>query len=287
VDSNFCFFECLLYGDYINGVIDVALNLTSDDVDLLASDGYGTSVAADSHSVANIAISSTNEILANNETLREAICIGTDAAVIASRAYGSLGSTADSSLSSTQPYYVGGYGYTYDLERAKELVESTGLSSEELTFTLVASSQNACQVIAESFQYYMEQIGITINVEIYDQATCQQLWMESGNTDFLINSFYMPTASNEAANALEWMLGTVYVDFGYAGEISDLLIDAKSTLDTEERAELYAQVQQVVYESYVMVPIAEWSTAYVYGENVAECDISITASPNLRYVTMK
>ena len=49
------------------------------------------------------------------------------------------------------------------------MVKESGISNPELTF--VTNTAGTSTKIAESFQYYMEQIGIKVNVESFDQST--------------------------------------------------------------------------------------------------------------------
>lgn len=276
--------------DYENGVLDVAISLTDDDCERIAADeALGTYVTVPSNAVAVIAMAQDNEILTSNEALREAICIGTDSAAIAERAWGILGSKATSSLSSSQPYYSDGHAYTYDPERAKELVAQTGLSPEELTFTIVVTSAGTSPTIAESFQYYMEQIGITVQVEIYDQATATSIWRERGGTDFMVSANAIPTVTNEAADVYTFYQSNApYTSTMQTGEeINELLNAGRTTTDEAERAEIYGKVQDYFYETYNLLPLCEWSTAYAYDTGIESCEIAVTASPSLRYITVK
>ena len=72
--------DTTMMADYMNGVIDVAINLTADDCDEIAADSsLGTYVPVSSNASAVIVLSPENEIL-KNDKIREAICLGTDGA---------------------------------------------------------------------------------------------------------------------------------------------------------------------------------------------------------------
>ena len=58
------------------------------------------------------------------------------------------------------------------------------------------------------------------------------------------------------------------------------------TVDEEERAQIYSDVQDYFYNHYSLVPIAEWYTAYAYNTRISYCDIPVTMSPSLRYVAV-
>ncbi len=279
--------DTTMMADYINGVIDVAINITSDDCEEIAADSsMGTYVPVSSNASAVIVLSPENEIL-QNEKIRQAICIGVDAEAIAEQAFGILGEASKSTLNESNPYFVDGHSYTYDPDTAKQLVEESGISNPTLTF--VTNTASTSTKIAESFQYYMEQIGITVNVESYDQSTAvADYWTQNGGTDFFINAAAIATASNEAADVYTFYRQS----FAYTccaqtdPEIVDLLEQGRGTTDETERAQIYSDIQDWFYDNYSMIPIAQWSTAYAYNSRIGTCDIPITGSPSLRNISV-
>ena len=276
-----------MIADYYNGVIDVAINLTDSLCNEIGADpSLGTIGYVSSHSVDQIVISTKNPVL-QNEKLREAICIGTDSSTIELVTRGSLGSSADSVLSSTQPYYEGGHAYTYDPELAKELVAESG--ETDLTFRFVINNDSISQSIADQFQYYMDQIGIKVEIEAYDQSTAMsEYWTKEDGTDFMINGAGMATASNEAADALTFYRGSfMYPCTAQTDEtIVNLLEEGRTTLDPSGRARIYADVQQWFGDHFSIIPIGEWNGAYSYNGRIAYCDIRIIMDPSLRYIAL-
>ena len=126
--------DTTMMADYVNGVIDVAINLTADDCEEIENDSsLGTYVPVNSNASAVIVLSPENEIL-QNEKIREAICIGTDSDAITDQTFGILGTPSKSTLNENNPYFVDGHAYTYDPEEAKKLVEESGIENPTLTF---------------------------------------------------------------------------------------------------------------------------------------------------------
>lgn len=279
--------DTTMMADYTNGVIDVAINLSASDCERIADDStLGTYVPVNSNATAVIVLSPENEIL-KNEDIRKAICLGTDADSIAEMVWGILGTPATSTLNESNPYYVGGHAYEYDPQTAAELVAHSGIESPTLTF--ITNQDGNATTIAEAFQYCMQEIGITVDFQPYDQATAvADYWSQPNGTDFYINAASIATASNEAADVY-----TFYREsFSYTctrqtdPEILSLLEAGRNTTDEEERAQIYADIQAWFYEHYSMIPICQWSTAYAYNSRISTCDIPITGSPSLRYITM-
>lgn len=276
-----------MMADYINGVIDVAINLTANDCEEISADpSLGTYVPVSSNASAVIVLSPQNQDL-QNEKLREAICIGTDAAAIADLTWGILGTPSTSTLNESNPYYVGGHAYEYDPETAKQLVAECGIDNPTLTF--VTNTATTSTTIAESFQYYMQEIGVNVEIETYDQSTAvADYWSQPNGTDLFINGAAIATATNEAADVYTFYRG----NFSYQctaqtdPEIVDLLEAGRSTTDDAERAQIYSDVQDYFYDHYSMIPVGQWSTAYAYNSRIGTCDIPITGSPSLRDITV-
>lgn len=276
-----------MMADYMNGVIDVAINLTANDCSEIGADSsLGTYQTVSSNAAAVIVLSPENGDL-QNEKLRQAICLGTDAAAIGDMAWGVLATPATSTLNESNPFYVGGHSYPFDQETAKQLVAESGVSDP--TFNFVINTASTSNTIAEAFQYYMQEIGVTVNIQPYDQATATaEYWTKPGGTDFMINAAAIATASNEAADVYTFYRSsfaypcTVQTD----PVITGLLEDGRNTTDEAERARIYGEVQDWFYDNYSMIPIAQWSTAYAYNSRIGACDIPITGSPSLRYITV-
>lgn len=279
--------DTTMMADYTNGVIDVAINLTAADCEEIAADAaMGTYVPVSSYASAVIVLSPENEILQNAD-IRKAICLGTDGAALADLAWGILATPSTSTLNEANPFYMAGHAYEYDPEAAAELVANSGI--ENPTLTWVVNTASSSTTIAESFQYYMQQIGITVNIETYDQSTAvADYWSQPGGTDFYLNAAAIATASNEAADVYTFYRG----NFQYPctaqtdAAIVDLLEAGRASTDDTERAQIYADVQDYFYDNYSMIPVGQWSTAFAYNTRISTCDIPITGSPSLRYITV-
>lgn len=275
-----------MMADYINGVIDIAIGLTADNCTEISADAnLGTYVTVSSKAVAVIVLSPRCELL-QNENIRKAMCLGTDSDSIGEIVFGVLGQPASSTLNSANPFFVDGHSYEYDPETAKQLVADSGIENPTLTF--VTNNQATSTTLAESFQYYMQQIGITVNIESYDNATYTADYLLTGKTDLMINGAAMPTVTNEAADVYTFYRG----DFAYPSSaqtdpvIVELLENGRKVVDETERAQIYSDVQDYFYNAYSLIPIAQWYTAYAYSTRISYCDIPVTMSPSLRYVAV-
>lgn len=276
--------------DYETGAIDAAMNLSSSDVDNInaAAGSLGTAAVIPSNYTAAIVLGVDNNDIFDNMNLRKAICLGVDSSAIATAAYGSLGEAATSSLPSSSPYYQAGYAYEYDLEAAQAALQAyydeTGESSVTLKF--VAASGGVDADIAELFQAYMEMVGITVELDVFDQGTAVSLWLAPGETDFQINNSANGNATNEVTNVYEHYESTdVFCACArQSEELNTLLTQGRLTVDPEARAEIYQQVQQYMYDNYEIIPVAEWNLAYAYNDTLSALDLIDVSRPNLRYM---
>lgn len=276
--------------DYENRKLDAVVNISASNYDMVVADSsLGTAATAPSNCVAVVAMGVDRNAAFDNMNLRKAICYGTDSDSIAAAVYGSLGSPARSTLSSTNAYFVDGYTYEYDPTAAMEYLQAyydeTGESSVDLT--IVDISGNSSAEVAELFAAYMEAIGINVDLSVYEQGvTVTQYWTVEGATDLQVNGAGQPNIENDASTAYEFYeaSGEFYALSRTGDEINDLINDGLFTTDDTERAEAYAAIQQYFYDNYELVPISEWMMAYAYHDTLSSLDLVAVTRPNLRFM---
>lgn len=270
--------------DYENGDINMAINLTTNDYDRVAGDeSLGTAVKVSSKLVATLVMDIEYCEELKDINLRKAIVYGTDANTLATLAYGSLYDPAQGFIASVTPYFVEGLTYEYDPELAKQIVEENGLEGTTLKF--VANSGVTASV-AEGFQYMMEQIGIVIDLEVYDTPTCISMWRGEGVTSFMLDGSTAANTGNDAS--VQYMNLVETKDFPcmrrLGAEWNALVRQGRTNSNDEARREAYEALQQAEYEEYSAIPVAEWSFAYCYDDTVASAQLLDTTVPDLRMI---
>lgn len=273
--------------DYENGAIDAVLNISAEDYDYVAADSaLGTAASVSANAILTVVMDVDNSAALQDENLRKAICYAIDKESVGVLAYGSLYSVAEGFLASTNEYFVDGYTYDYDPELAKQLIEDNNLTGTTLKW-VVPSGTNA--TVAEAIQAQLGEVGITVDLQIYDAATCIQMWLEEGNTDFILDSASNANTSNFANN--QWVNLRAGTDFSALRKVDEnwntMLDTALNSTDQAEKADLYAQVQEYEYNNYFAVPICEWYSAYAYGASGVIADMALVdvSNPNLRLIT--
>ena len=146
--------------------------------------------------------------------------------------------------------------YSYNPEKARELIKETGYENIELT--LVTSNNTTRTQVSEVIQAHLKEVGIDLNIEIVEWGT-----------------FLSTTASGEAElYMLGWSPSTGDADYGlvpnthsenkgtggnrsfYENKELDKTLDAaKEELDLEKRKELYARAQDIINEDAAYLPL--------------------------------
>lgn len=134
--------------------------------------------------------------------------------------------------------------YTYDMNKAKELVAATG--KKDITVTACVKT-DAEERIAQVVQAYLAQIGIKMNYSRIDNTILTEV-MANNKYDmaFDYTAFY---------NDPELFVGRQFQASGIGAknyahydnkEVNELMIKAKATLDENKRKEIYGQINQIL-----------------------------------------
>lgn len=134
----------------------------------------------------------------------------------------------------------------YDPEGAQALLEEAGVS--DLTITVMTNAGNVLREDWVTFtQASLEQIGITVEpnlaewtqvVEAATNGTFEVLCPTWSGATIDPDELYLTMHSNEPRNV-----------YGYSNpEVDRLLEEGRTTIDIEQRKEIYSQVQQILME---------------------------------------
>ena len=193
---------------------------------------------------------------------------------------------------------------SYDLEEAQKILEEAGYEKgsdgiyakdgEKLSFTYYsASGAPAQQMEAGMIQEWLKALGIEITPKLATWAELSQL-AQNGDFDLLQNSIAFPPDPYAALNTTFHSSmtaesgsptpGTNY--FRYRNDQVDSLLEQASSLSDETQlAELYQEIQQILAEDCVFLPMYNGSghIPYYDGTNLtgwtdAEAPIFSTAN---------
>ncbi|MFN8591841.1 MAG: ABC transporter substrate-binding protein [Thermomicrobiales bacterium] len=192
---------------------------------------------------------------------RQALCYAFPYQDAIDGVYKGYASRANSLIApSVRGYQKDGFFFEIDLDKAKELLAKAGVA-EGTEITLMQAT-NADKTTAELFQAKLAEVGLTLNIELVDQAT-------------FTGTFYGDAPAEERPNLMRWSWWPDYNDawnvlypttscdsWGSKGanggfycneDVDKLLADAKdaSTLDTY--AVILDQVQDIITKEDVPV----------------------------------
>ena len=124
----------------------------------------------------------------DNQTLRQAVSCAIDKQAIVDIVLGGLGKTQNTVVNRGVPTFYDEEdlgAYTYDVERAKQLLAEAGYQPGELTVKLTAATDDPYKTIAPIIQANLKEIGINVEIVSLDQATLKTACKDGDQEMFL------------------------------------------------------------------------------------------------------
>lgn len=244
-----------------SGEIDIMDGLNPDDAaGVEAEDGLELLTRSENN-IGYLGFNTQSEPLDDVE-VRHAINYAIDKQAIADALYAGYATTAKNPL---PPGYLG-YNddveaYEYDPDRAKELLAEAGFEDgmeiELWTMPVARPYMPDPETVAQIIQSNLADVGVTANIvreewAPYLEKTAQgehQLYMlgwsgTNGDPDYFLSSLLH--GSN---------VGSSNREFYQNDEVDELLDAAKRAIDQDERADLYAQAQELISQDSPMVTL--------------------------------
>src|SRR5690606_31363315 len=149
-------------------------------------------------------------------------------------------------------------GYSYNLPKAKELVEQYKLDTKTNSVTITLSTNASYLDIAEYLQREWQKIGIEVRIDVMPNSALRQ-GMATGKVDFFRGSWIAdyPDAENYLSlfySKNQAPNGPNYTHF--KNELFDYLYE-KSFLETDnqKRFELYRQMDSIIISDAPVIPL--------------------------------
>ena len=182
-----------------------------------------------------------------------------------------LQGTAEVAAGPTPPAFAWAYDeslspYPYDPEKAKALLEEGGYDGSEVTFYVTEGGSGMLDPIAmgTAIQADLEAVGMSVKIETYEWNTF--LGKVNPGLEGAADMAEMAWMTNDPDTLPFLALRTeAFPDKGgfnsgyYSNpEVDELLENARQATDQDERARLYKEMQQIVYEDAPWVFVANW-----------------------------
>ena len=203
----------------------------------------------------------------DNQKLRQAVSCAIDKETIIQVVLQGLGTSQKTVVNrGVWSFYDDMEGFEYDVDRAKELMAEAGYEPGELTVDLYVSNAAPYTTIAPLIKTYVEAIGITVNIEQFDEATLkdkcqsgeQQMFLWRWNVIDRLDEIYTELFSTDYATNYH-QYSDSYVD--------EMAVKVLTEKDRDTREQLSIELQEYLVEACPQAPlyVADLVIAYRKG----------------------
>ena len=240
-----------------NGEIDYINELPAVDIDRLKEDENIKTVDMVSASVSFIAFNCQKEPF-NNVKVRQALHYAVDKQTIIDVIYEGYGVPCNSVFPTMMPGYDSELNiYSYDLEKAKQLLTEAGYPDGFDMEILVSNEirSRICQIIQQDYA----SIGVNMEISVVEFGTLVEMSTGEDYDAFLLGW-------SQAVDADNTMVFSFHSDnFGSKGnrarysnpEFDEIVMQARVEMDETKRNELYKEAQRIVMEDSPWIPIMQ------------------------------
>ena len=189
----------------------------------------------------------------NDLRVRQAMAHAVDWETALYGANGDIYQPIDSCIPPIVDYYNPTGTYAYDVEQATQLLEEAGYG-DGFSFNCIINDTPAIVRLFEILQSYWAEVGITMEIQSVDTATWQES-LVTGTADTSLSN--MTVTTSDPHHAISNLLGT---STNIVGKITDehfneLANQGLSAMDETERGEIYAELQQYMYDNVYVIPM--------------------------------
>ncbi len=222
-----------------------------------------------------------NETIRNDVRVRQALAHTLDKETILQTVFSGEGRPKWSWVPADSWAYTEVEGYPFDVERAKALLEEAGVSGLEFT-VLVPSGYPDGERATTIWQQGLAEAGVKMNIELQELS----VWLDNyiNHTYDVIWNVFPGFADPNYFVSLGLM---PHLQDGWTNaEALDLATRSNQVIDQTERAELYAQLQQLFVQDLPVIIIQEAPQASVTAPNVTGWEINPLGFVLLRNATV-
>lgn len=214
----------------------------------------------------------------NDVRVRQAIAYAINKEAYVQVVWNGYGSVATSMMGEDVQHYKANDPYPYDPEKAKELLAEAGYP-DGFTTSLIYSNTTANQKAAEFYKQQLAEVGITLELEGMESALVnekvQGADVPGSEAEVECYMSGWSTSTGDADWGLRPMLAieseppmSYNISYYENEEVDQLLKDGLSTADEEKRADIYAQIQDIVWEEVPLVCIANSANLWATSSNI-------------------
>jgi len=257
-----------------NGEVDVIRDIPGLEVPRLQSNPDITVKAAEPNRVMYIAINCQRPFL-NDQRVRQALNYAVDKDAIINGILRGIGKKSLSPLVSTKWGYVPAGEYPYDPDRARQLLAEAGVPPGFKVKLWVPSGRYyQDKTVGEAVANYLRAVGLDVDFQVFEWGTYLGMIrkpVEEAQHDLYMlgwNDVTSDLALTPILDSRQWpMIGT---NRGYYKDAAvDALLDAgRRCVNEEDRKQIYARVQKIVWEDAPWIFLYEQTPLFAYRKGI-------------------
>jgi peptide/nickel transport system substrate-binding protein len=250
-----------------SGTSDIITNIDSDLAAQVESGSIGKVLSARTERVAYFAMNVQKAPL-DDERIRLAIAHAIDKEGIVEGILGGYEAPVSQLVSPASFGYVEGIeAATYDPEKAKEILAEAG-DAAKVPFSILTAPVYDQRVV-QAIQQMLVDVGFNAEIEMTDMGNWMQS-MQSGPESIPQTSFSRWSCGCQDADGI--MYPILHSSSGWAN-VADAELDAeldaaRSTIDADERLELYRKISEIVAAKNYVIPLYQASVIYGAAEEI-------------------
>lgn len=265
------------------GGVDVSLDILSADMERIENSDKAHIVTADG--VRSIYLGfNMNLAPVDDVRVRQAFAYALDLEQIIAGTYeGDTAVPATSPVPRSVKWHVDVDKYSYDPEKAKELLADAGYE-DGLDIEVWVAKDDALVSIAQIAQYMWAQAGINVEIVINETNAVQTAGAAGEIPVWLYNQTYSPFDPDGGLKIFR--MGEISIVNSTDQVMQDMLDEGRYTYDEAAREEIYRQIQEYTMEKCYVFPLVNTKVIYGVGNNVENFPADVSSDPDLRNVVV-
>lgn len=214
----------------------------------------------------------------NDQRMTQAINLIIDRQLIVDQIFYGFGTATTNLINHTSPYYIE-TPIEHDVEQAKALAKEV-LGDERVPVKLVLRQKDLNRYPQEEVAVYLKdvlkEIGLDIDIQILETQLYDET-LPSGDWDMTVNKRQLPGTTIEIIRKFLASDGDSNASYhlGYNNPEADALIEkATYEMDPEKRQEMFAQLQEMLYDSMLVIPYLHDESLVAYNKKIEGFGIS-------------
>jgi len=263
------------YNGLLSGEVDIACSIPRETIKSLLDRGYKVINLSTYHNF--VLFFNTKRYPTNITEFRLAIAHAIDLNRVVSEALLGLGRVASGVVPYGFPGHVEGLTYEYNLDKAREVLAKSGVSTPIKIELLYQVDYEETRAFATIFKTIMAQLGIEVELNPQDWARLKDIakgvWENPEETPHLIIADWWPTIPSPF-DFLYTMFHSESKEWNFAGyensEFDELIEEAWLTegVNFEKSLEMYREAQLILYNEVVAIGLWDEIRPYIYSSRI-------------------